>query len=191
VRTEAEAIAALRTGDPRGLDTLLRLYQARATRLALGIVGELESARDAVADSYRGIHQYDEARPFEPWFLRIVTNEALRIAERSARLVTGPDAEEALGSLRARGDDHDPVTTAERGELRALVRTALAALGPEDRAVLVLRYYLDLRESDVAQAVGRNPGEVHVRLVRARQRLLKLIQPRADFEGYLPQEEDE
>jgi RNA polymerase sigma-70 factor (sigma-E family) len=44
--------------------------------------------------------------------------------------------------------------------LRSDLMTALAALPPRQRAVLVLRYFVDLRESDVAEALGCSLGTV-------------------------------
>ncbi len=82
VSTEAEAIAALRNGDGQGLETLVRLHQLRATRIAFGITWQREAAEDAVAEAfaevYQRIGQLDPEWPFSPWFTRVVVNEALR-----------------------------------------------------------------------------------------------------------------
>jgi RNA polymerase sigma-70 factor (sigma-E family) len=47
-----------------------------------------------------------------------------------------------------------------RSELRLVLRGALARLTPRQRAVLVLRYYEDLPERDVAQLLGCSVGTV-------------------------------
>jgi RNA polymerase sigma-70 factor (sigma-E family) len=48
----------------------------------------------------------------------------------------------------------------EPAELRESVRTALAALAPRERAVVVLRYYADLSEAETAQLLGLATGSV-------------------------------
>jgi RNA polymerase sigma-70 factor, ECF subfamily len=77
---EREAVAALQRGDVAGLGTLVRLHQVRALRTAYAITGDQTSAEDAVADAfvlvYEHIAQFDPARPFAPWFYRIVANRA-------------------------------------------------------------------------------------------------------------------
>ncbi|WP_243059549.1 SigE family RNA polymerase sigma factor [Nocardioides sp. SR21] len=47
------------------------------------------------------------------------------------------------------------------------VRRALAAMSPEHREVLVLRYYADLPERDIADVLGLPPGTVKSRTARA------------------------
>jgi len=49
----------------------------------------------------------------------------------------------------------------------AAVRTALARLRPRQRAAVFLRYYLDLPESEIAEALGCRPGTVKSMLHRA------------------------
>jgi RNA polymerase sigma-70 factor (sigma-E family) len=56
------------------------------------------------------------------------------------------------------------------------VRRALAALSPEHREVLVLRYYADLSERDTAAALGIAPGTVKSRTSRALAALAPLVE---------------
>lgn len=69
--SEAEAVHRLRDRDIAGLETLLRLHQTRALRVAYGIIGSREGAEDVVMDVFIGVAQIDQldiARPFVPWF---------------------------------------------------------------------------------------------------------------------------
>lgn len=186
---EAEAIAALRAHDPRGLDLLLSVYEVRATRIAHAITGELDAAKDAASEAflkaYDHVDQYDVARPFAPWFLRIVVNEALKSAQRSSRVVTGPGAYEVLESLPARLDA-DPAIAIETTELGSWWRAPWLNCLRQDRAVIVLRYFEDLDERGVAKALGWNLGVVKIRLVRARKRLRDLLMvTHEDLRAYL------
>jgi RNA polymerase sigma-70 factor (sigma-E family) len=45
-------------------------------------------------------------------------------------------------------------------DVRASVRSALAALSPRERAVVVLRYYADMSEADTAAVLGISAGTV-------------------------------
>jgi len=51
------------------------------------------------------------------------------------------------------------------------VMTALKELPAHLRIVIVLRYYADLSEHDIAKVIGRQPGTVKSRLNEARRRL--------------------
>src|SRR5260370_38292366 len=80
VEAQAVAIAALQTGDIRGLAALVNLHQLKALRVAYGILGSRSAAEDAVADAFikvfEKIHTFDGSRPFEPWLNRLVVNTA-------------------------------------------------------------------------------------------------------------------
>jgi RNA polymerase sigma-70 factor (ECF subfamily) len=186
---ETEAIVALRRGDLRGLEPLVRLYQVRATRLAYGIVRDRSAAEDAAAEAFLKaadrIARYDPARPFAAWFFGIVTHEALRSIRRGRRMANAPGALESLETLCS--PEPGPEELAEWNERGRLVHLAMAKLDPKDRAVLVLRYWFDLEEREVAEVLGSPLGTVKNRLHRARGRLQRLIAcgPRAILE-YLP-----
>lgn len=162
VGDESEGVAALQRGDIRGLAVLVRLHQLKALRAAFGILGNRFEAEDAVADSFikvvEKIGTYEQARPFEPWFYRIVVNTAID-RSRMARRET-PFAE---------------VLTDETGtadfEVRLQVAAAVRALSAEERAVVVLRYYLDFDERSIAKILQTPMGTTKSRLHRARERL--------------------
>jgi RNA polymerase sigma factor (sigma-70 family) len=63
--------------------------------------------------------------------------------------------------------DAGPMTSDARDELRRM----LAALGPKERAVVVLRYYCDLSEQDTAATLGMPVGTVKSTCSRALARL--------------------
>lgn len=62
----------------------------------------------------------------------------------------------------------DPIS---RIALTQDVMRALADLPAHLRIVIVLRYYADLSEYDIAQVISRQPGTVKSRLSEARRRL--------------------
>jgi RNA polymerase sigma factor (sigma-70 family) len=80
--TEQDAVALCRTGDPAGLATLVELHQADAVRLAALITRDRQLAEDVAADAFllafRRIGSFDPARPFRPWFRRVVATTALK-----------------------------------------------------------------------------------------------------------------
>lgn len=88
---ERNAIAQLKRGDIHGLDMLMRIYQVRALRAAFVITRDLPLAEDLVQSAfvraYERIEQFDETRPFGPWFLRSAVNSAATAADRRRRFV--------------------------------------------------------------------------------------------------------
>ena len=72
-----------------------------------------------------------------------------------------------------------PDRAAEIAERDYLLR-ALAALPPGQRAVLVLRYFVDLSEGETAEVLGCSVGTVKSQAARALDRLRSAVGPTAD-----------
>lgn len=180
---EREAVARLKRGDIQGLETLVRQYQVQAVRVAALVTQDRALAEDIVQAAflrvYDRIGQFDSGRPFGPWFLRGVVNDAVKAAarrEREVPLEMESDDEMPLAELWA-DPAPGPVELAEAAETRQAIRDALGRLPPAQRAAIVLRYYLDLSEAELANELACPPGTVKWRLHAARQRLRALLRP--------------
>jgi RNA polymerase sigma-70 factor (ECF subfamily) len=173
---EREAIARLQRGDIDGLEVLVRRYQALALKAVLLTGGDYALAEDIVQAAfiraYERIDQFDPARPFGPWFLRGVVNDTLKALGRH-RTVSLDEAL-AVRADRFAADDAelDALLAAETQEA---VWAALDRLAPEQCAVVVLRYYLDMSAAEVAIRLDRPPGTIRRRLHDARERLRGML----------------
>jgi RNA polymerase sigma-70 factor (ECF subfamily) len=178
---ESSAIMRLKQGDISGLEFLVHRYQVKALRVAYLITQDRELAQDIVQTTFlrvcRRIDQFDATRPFAPWFLRIVANDAVKAMTRRRRHLS-LDAETVTGQTLAEmlpNPAPGPVSAAEAAELREEVWQALEALSPEQRAAIVLRYYLDFSEQELAAELDIPRGTVKWRLFAARKQLRTLL----------------
>jgi len=174
------AIARLRRGDIGGLEALMLRYQVRALRTAALITRDYALAEDLVQAAflraYERIGQLDEARPFGPWFLRSVTNDARKAAARGRRRQPLPGLPgDPVGDPPDRGPG--PTELVERAETEEALWAALGRLTPTQRAAVVQRYYLGLTEAEMAAAAARPPGTIKWRLHAAREHLRHLLRP--------------
>ncbi len=134
-------------------------------RLAYGLTGDRGHAEDvaqaAFARAYAAWQRVSRAGDPDAYVRQIVINENRRRFRRHrvAEQLTGQLPEQPGSDL-----------TAEYGE-RAALLAALAALGPRQRAVVVLRYWLDLSEAETAAALGCSVGTVKSQASRALERL--------------------
>jgi RNA polymerase sigma-70 factor, ECF subfamily len=184
---ERRAIERLIWGDIGGLETLVREHQVRAVRTADLIVRDRALAEDVVQGAfvraYERIGGFDVERPFGPWFMMIVVNEAVAVARRRERTVT---LEEGLGADPAAllaDPEKGPQELAEEAEERRRVWAALGKLPPTQRAAVVQRYYLGMSESEMTEGGTFPPGTIKWRLHAARKSLSKLLRARFDVEG--------
>jgi RNA polymerase sigma-70 factor (ECF subfamily) len=180
--TDNPSIARLQRGDLAGLDALIARYQLRATRAAYLIVRDRPLAEDIVQNAFvrlpQTIRQFDIARPFAPWFLRCVVNDALKALRKQKRQVSldaATDADTAAWVDYLTDPCPKPEALAETAETRQAVWDALARLAPEQRAAIVQRYYLGLSEAEMSTEMQRPAGTVKWLLHAAREKLRTLL----------------
>lgn len=177
---ERKAIERLKAGDIGGLELLVRMHQIRAVRAAYLIVRDRALAEDVVQGAfvraYERIGSFDEERPFGPWFMKVVVNDAIKAASRHERTtLSGPGEEDPI--LLLPDPETGPQELAEAEEERRWVWTALEKLPPAQRAVVVQRYYLGMSETEMVGSGDSPPGTIKWRLHDARNRLAKLLRP--------------
>ena len=177
---EIQAIALLKCGDITGLETLVNLYQLQALRTVTLITGDLALAEDIVQSAFiraaERIDQFDSRLSFGPWFLRIVTNDAIKATKRQKRQISiDEDNQEDLAFLI----DSTPLPeeSVELSEAKQVVWQALQTLPPKQCAAVVLRYYLGMNEDEMAVELNRPAGTIKWRLHNARKRLKQILRP--------------
>jgi RNA polymerase sigma-70 factor, ECF subfamily len=119
----------------------------------------LDVVQETLLRALRAEHDFDGARPLGPWLRTIAAHVAQRQGERE-RLAPAPlESPEAVPAASTDGDHAETVAR------------LLAALVPEDRA-LVTRHHLEGESlADIAASLGTPVGTVKARLWRARRRL--------------------
>jgi RNA polymerase sigma-70 factor (ECF subfamily) len=179
---ECRAIQQMRNGNIDGLEYLVEKYQLKAVRVAVLITCDRGLAEDVVQEaflrSYHPIHQFDPGRPLQPWFLRSVTNAALRaiqLRDRSLGLdVLGPNGS-GRSTIGQSPHDRPPEERITQAETSEVVWNALQSLPPEQRYALVMRHYFDLSEKQMSQLFDSPLGTIKWRLSAARQKLKRLL----------------
>lgn len=177
---ENALIAAALGGDVASYEELVRRYQGLAFRVAYLVVGTPEAAEDATQEAFvkafHALGRFDRQRPLRPWLLRIVANEA-----RNARKAAGRRASLAVRygeTLGVASVEDSPEGAALKRERRALLLAAMDSLGPPERLVISLKYFLELSEEEMAQVLRCRRGTVKSRLSRSMDRLRQVIRER-------------
>jgi RNA polymerase sigma-70 factor (sigma-E family) len=140
-------------------DTALeRLYAAHFTgmvRMAVLLLRDQGLAEDVVQDCYIAMHarwdRIDQAKATAYLRQSVVNRSRSALRHRSVVARHRPDP------LPDGAPADESVLRTER---RSTVRDALAELPARQREVLVLRYYLDLSEADIATTLGISRGAV-------------------------------
>jgi RNA polymerase sigma-70 factor (sigma-E family) len=157
---------------PDGFAEFVLARQAALLRTAYLLTGHAQDAEDLVQTTLvKVVPQWRRIRDNpEPYVRRTMVNANANVS-RWRRRRWREQSTDVLPEQLADAPDHD--------ELLA-VRSALAALAPRQRAVLVLRYYEGLSEAEIAATLGIAPGTVKS---QARDGLARLRQALPAEEG--------
>ena len=169
---DREIVAAIVAGDPAGLADAYDKYAESLYGYSRWVLGEPEDAADAVQDTFviaaARLGGLREPRKLRPWLYAVARNEChrrLRTAEEA-----GLDEAAEVADPSA-----DAGASAERAELRRLVRAALDGLNPGEREVIELGLRHDLQGADLAAVLGMPRNQAHALASRARGQLEKAL----------------
>jgi RNA polymerase sigma-70 factor (sigma-E family) len=143
-------------------------------RLAYGLTGDLGHAEDvaqaAFARVYAAWGRLARAGDPDAYLRQVVVNENRRRFRKQRVPEDLP------------GDLPDAGVTDTAGDLddRAMLLAALARLGPRQRAVVVLRYWMDMSEADTAATLNCSVGTVKSQASRALATLRQITGVTAD-----------
>jgi RNA polymerase sigma-70 factor, ECF subfamily len=180
-------IARAQQNDVAAFRQLVERHQRRAFAIALGLVRDENDARELVQDAflrvYRGLPSFQNNSSFFTWLYRIITNLSIDLIRKPGRQLADIDesrfeadeGKEAEFPLLSRIDGSDPADVVRRREIAARVQTALDALPPYHRGVIVMREIEGLSYEEMAQAMNVSKGTIMSRLFHARQKLQKAL----------------
>jgi RNA polymerase sigma-70 factor (sigma-E family) len=149
-----EEVGSLSAESDEEFRQFMRARWGAMQRLAYGLTGDLGHAEDvaqtAFAKAYASWGRVVRTGDPEAYVRRIVVNENSRRFRKHRVIEDLP------------GEVPETVTgdAAEGWDERASVLAALRSLGPRQRAVVVLRYWMDMSEAETAAALGCSVGTV-------------------------------
>jgi RNA polymerase sigma-70 factor (ECF subfamily) len=155
--SDASLVRAAQRGSEAAVEELFARHWPDAYRTALLIAHDRAAAEDIAQEAFlsalRALPRFDRRRPLRPWLHRIVVNRAIDAA-RARTLRRESPLDDALPAPRG----PEPAD--------GTVLAALAALPPEQRAVVVLRYLLEYTPGEIARLLDLPRGTVNSRLRR-------------------------
>ena len=171
---ERELIVKCQAGNAHFYEPIVRAYEGPGMRVAVGMMGNLEDAKDAVQEAFvktfQSLTRFDVTRPFGPWFFQILRNQCRdMLRSRKARF----KVETLDERLELRSDDHAPGPARRREELEAreMLWKGLDQIGEEHREILVLKELQGFRYTEIAAILNIPEDTVASRLYHARRAL--------------------
>ena len=169
-------------GSDEAFTNLVETYQKPVYNLCYRMVGEPEEAEDAAQETflraYQNLHRYDPSRSFGTWILSIAAHYCIDRLRKRKFAMFSMDAENEDGSSFELPDPASPdpeaesVTKEERDRLHLLLKD----LDATDRAAVIMRYWYDFSEVEIANSLKLTVSAVKSRLHRSRRALAGMWQ---------------
>ncbi len=146
---------------------LVERYREKFGRYATSLVGDRDTAADAMQDAfiraYDSLDRCQNPDRFGSWFFRILTNQCHDTRDRQR-------AHADLGEVDAvsRSETDSEV---ERHELAAIIAEALDELTPEQREAFVMKHVDGRSYEEIAELTGTGIDALKMRVHRARDSL--------------------
>lgn len=156
-------------GDDNAFNELVETYQTPVYNLCYRMLGDGVEAEDAAQETfwraYQNLHRYDPLRSFTTWLLSIAAHYCIdQQRKRKHPVVQIDDYMEETTS--------DPTPSPERVVSQLdeshYLQYLLKQMAPQDQAVLILRYWHEMPEDEIAQTLDLTVSAVKSRLHRAR-----------------------
>ena len=159
---EGALVRAAQRGSEEAVEALFARHWGAAYRTAFLVSGDRAAAEDIAQEAFlaalRALPTFDARRPLGPVAPPDRREPGDRLVARAGPARRGRRRRRA-GAARARTPPGGPRSGTRSCE-------ALAQLGPEQRAVIVLRYLLELTPGEIARALDLPRGTVNSRLRR-------------------------
>lgn len=181
--TEQDWVQRARAGDDEAFTRLVETYQTPIYNLCYRMLGSTteaeEAAQEAFLRAYTQFNRYDPARSFKTWLFSIASHYCIDLL-RKRRLIWLSIEDDNLPPHPALHEPNPgPEETNIRREQTEAIQKVLAKLAPEDRMVIVMRYWHDMSYEEIAETTRATVSAVKSRLHRARGSLADMMQTQA------------
>jgi RNA polymerase sigma-70 factor (ECF subfamily) len=177
VNEEQTWILQAKNGSDEAFTYIVETYQTPVYNLCYRMLGEPEdAAQETFLRAYQHLHRYDSKRSFATWLLSIAAHYCIdRLRRRKLPVFSVDEDEETTFEIPDAQALHPEAETVN-GEQREQIHLMVGSLDETDRAAIVMRYWYDFSEKEIAEALNLTVSAVKSRLHRARKQLGKLWQ---------------
>ncbi|MEO8357331.1 MAG: sigma-70 family RNA polymerase sigma factor [Chloroflexota bacterium] len=169
-------------GSDEAFTRLVEEHQTHVYNLCYRMLGEPEAAEDAAQESflraYQNLHKFDQSRPFTTWLLSIAAHYCIDRLRRRKLSVFSLDEENDDGTTYEVADpaSPDPEVESVKRETHDRLHILLKGLDETDRAAVIMRYWYDYSEIEIAESLKLTVSAVKSRLHRSRRALAGMWQ---------------
>jgi RNA polymerase sigma-70 factor, ECF subfamily len=184
-----QLVEALRAGDERAFEQLIRMYQGTLVRVAQMYVSSRAVAEEVVQETWlavlTGIDRFEGRSSLKTWIFRILANRAKTRAQREGRTIPFSALGDSEPAVEPDRFDHGqwaalpadwPEARLLGGETLQMIAAAIDSLPATQRAVITLRDVQGWSAEEVRNALDLSETNQRVLLHRARSKVRGVLE---------------
>ena len=173
-------------GHNRGiLENLYHQYFNRTYRTAYLVTGDHQLAEDATQEAFlKAFARQDTLYVINKdgaWVCGIASDFAIDLLRKRKKMLFSDNISQHADS----NPGGSPQSSWEKTETCREVREALSLLRPDEKEILVLKYFNELSIKEISSIINIPAGTIKSRLFRARKKIKTLLQPNKEFKRQL------
>ena len=165
-------------GKTNAYSYIIDRHKDKAFSLAFRICGNREEGEEIAQDSFlkafRSLGNFRMKSSFATWLYRIIYNTAISYI-RSRKEILHSLEEFPADASDFIGNNNDE-EKAEKEYKESIVNYALSKIEEEERGLICLYYYEDMKIDEISEVTGISSSNVKIRLHRTRKKMLEIIE---------------
>lgn len=169
-------VIQIRDGDQKAFNRLVERWHPRIFNYALRYSNDRifaeEVAQKCFLHLYEKLDQLKEVSKFRGWFYRVINNECYTEGRNIKRR---SELKSAAASFPERTVNNSPDELYHRKERGEIVLLALQQIPAEQRQVIIMKEYEDLKFREIAEITGESENTIKARMYYGLDALRKLL----------------
>jgi RNA polymerase sigma-70 factor (ECF subfamily) len=179
---ETKLVDRICQGDFEAFHELVETYKKKVYYLAFDMTGDHHDAEDISQEVFikvfRHIKKFRKDAALKSWIYQITVNTCIDVQRKKSKkpqvLMESSEMDSLHQESAWTGNRHsDPERHAEANIIQHRVQQMLLKISPKERSAFVMRYYDELKTSEIALILDVSTNTIKSFLFRARKKLQK------------------
>ncbi len=170
-----ELVMKLRQGDNSAYQMMMDQWEKRVFNYALRYANDhhfaMEVVQQTFIQAFEKIDQLKDPAKLKSWIYRIASNNCSSEGRKISRRKYTEVNEQALSKV----DSSNPARTYERKELKVLVLETLQEIPAEQRQVIIMKEYENLKFREIADILGESENTIKSRMYYGLNAMRKIL----------------
>ncbi|MDR0885148.1 MAG: RNA polymerase sigma factor [Clostridiales Family XIII bacterium] len=175
-----ELIIRAQAGDTQAFDELYRLKLRtiffHVSRMIRNPSDVEDVAQEVGLKMYKGIATLKVPEAFNGWLQRVITNECYRFTHKNRHKLGHANIDDYANIIEEEDKEFLPKEYLETTDTRRTILEAIDSLPPKRKRAIIMYFYDDMSQKEIAYALGISTQTVSTNIMRAKDMIKKKLE---------------